>query len=123
MGPNISPKPPSVCKPTALRLAAPPVYRPQQSVGPSLQLRPANNLGVETRSAPPVYRPNQDNVSSAQLKPASNLGSQTRPVAGKPFTQGPQPRAVSPNIVLPTAKAGRNSIIQPAIFFGKKKAN
>lgn len=64
------PKAPPVYKPVPPRLAAPPVYRPNQVSAPSAQLKPANSFRLETRPAPPVYRPQLGgSTATAKVKP------------------------------------------------------
>src|SRR5690242_8748423 len=75
---GISPKAPPVYKPPLPRLAAPPVYRPNQGNGPSAQLKPANHFRLETRPAPSVYEPQQVQ-SGVQPISASPFKLETRP--------------------------------------------
>lgn len=55
-------KAPPVYKPTRLKVATPPVYRPGQA-GRDVQPKTVNKFVLESRPAPPVYRPQQTTSS------------------------------------------------------------
>lgn len=90
---NFNPKAPAVYKPGSRRIAAPAVYRPQQS-GTKVQMKPATSAKLESRPAPPVYRPQLSNASSAppaMLKASSGTSGthqQAQYVLGQPVWVG-----------------------------------
>lgn len=52
---------------------APPVYRPQKSTNPGVQLKPDKHFRAETRPAPPVYRPQAGAQMKAVSVPGKNI--------------------------------------------------
>ena len=71
------------------QLKTPPVYKPQLSNSPGVQLKPANHFRMETRPAPPAYRPQQAGVSATQQKPqAASVQQQSQYELGPPVWVG-----------------------------------
>lgn len=79
---TFNPQAPPVYKPTSQRVAAPPIYLPQQANNSSAQLKPAANFRTETRPTPPVYRPQQTSGQGVQRNPTANSGLKTQAMAG-----------------------------------------
>lgn len=71
-------KAPQVYKPIERRFAAPPVYRPAQPGISTAQLKPANQLKLETRPAPPVYQPQQTNTPTQPKTPSPSMQPQVQ---------------------------------------------
>jgi hypothetical protein len=98
---NFNPKAPPVYRPqqavTAsaqlksgnLTRSAPPVYRPQpQNVSSGLQRKTVSKFALESRPAPPVYRPQQISAPNAQLKPAAHSSPAQRSHPAPPIVTG-----------------------------------
>jgi hypothetical protein len=106
--------------PLPLRLAAPPIYRPNQVSAPSAQLKPANNFRLETRPAPPVYRPEQVQ-SGVQPKLANGFRVKKRPMpeVPRPTTSAPvdrfgiQARSMAPAITSKSTTARGQRLAAP----------
>lgn len=92
-----TPKAPPVYKPKIARSAAPPVYLPHPAIASSAQLKPSNNIRLETRPAPAVYRPQRAGASATQRKPRASSG---QPETGACYRMPAViQRALSPSVV------------------------
>lgn len=72
---SIPPKAPPVYKPTPLKLAAPPLYRVQQSTPVRVQLKRPTSSTFDKHPAPPVYRVPADNSVIPTVMPKPNAGN------------------------------------------------